>query len=132
MRSILLIALACSPVAFAIGNLYVGCLLAMDGMPIQNLSAAVFALPAYILQGGTLTSEAAGICVGLLAVCAIWLVVARCLLNAGTHRDGEEHGSSRWATRREIAAFADKADPDNNILLTKGCSLALTKDKFDI
>ncbi len=120
MKRTLVIAACASPVAFVLGNLYVACLLSLEGMPIQNLSAAVFGLSHYVASGGGMSGEAAAICVGVLAVCAVWLMVARWLLDAGTHRDGEEHGSARWATKREVRAFADRDDPDNNILLHQG------------
>nr|WP_241159144.1 type IV secretory system conjugative DNA transfer family protein [Adlercreutzia sp. ZJ141] len=79
-----------------------------------------------------MSGEAAAVCAGVLGICAVWIVAARMLLGAGTRRDGEEHGSSRWATKREARAFADRSHPDNNILLTKDCALALSRDKFNL
>ena len=104
----------------------------MEGQPIENLTDAAFSIPAYVVSGGGMTAEPMALCVGFLLVCAIWVAYARHLLNEGEHRAGEEHGSSRWATKREIRAFADAKDPDNNIILTRGCALAVSRDRFDL
>lgn len=132
MSAPLVIAVIASPVAFLLGDIYVSNLLSMGGHPIENLTGAVFSIPSYIASGGGLTSEPMALCVGFLLVCAIWVAYARHLMNAGEHRTGEEHGSSRWATKREARAFADAKDPDNNIILTKGCALALSRTRFDL
>ncbi len=47
-------------------------------------------------------------------------------------RDGEEHGSSRWATRKDIAPFGDPKDPDNNIILTDNARIRLVSRRFDL
>lgn len=40
-------------------------------------------------------------------------------------RKGEEYGSARWGTRKDIQPYYDHEDPDNNILLTKTEKLRL-------
>ncbi|MFR7670364.1 MAG: type IV secretory system conjugative DNA transfer family protein [Collinsella sp.] len=50
----------------------------------------------------------------------------------GARRDGEEHGSSRWATRKDIAPFGDPKDPDNNIILTDNARIRLVSRRFDL
>lgn len=50
----------------------------------------------------------------------------------GGRRDGEEHGSSRWATRKDIAPFGDPKDPDNNIILTDNARIRLVSRRFDL
>ena len=42
----------------------------------------------------------------------------------GVYRNGEEHGSARFATVEEVARFADK-NPENNIIFTKNASMGL-------
>lgn len=132
MSAALLIAAVATPIAFLFGDLYVSNLLSMEGEPISNLTSAFFTLPAYLASGGGLSSEPMALCIGFCLVCAIWIAYARHLVNAGVHRAGEEHGSSRWATKREADAFSDPRNPDNNIILTRKCRLALSKARFDI
>ncbi|MCI9130315.1 MAG: type IV secretory system conjugative DNA transfer family protein [Eggerthellaceae bacterium] len=47
-------------------------------------------------------------------------------------RAGEEHGSARWSTKKEIQAYANAQEPDQNILLTRDASLAIKREKFDL
>lgn len=132
MKAALTASLVASPIAFIAGNLYVANLLSLEGSAIMNLTSAVLTLPGYMVNGGGPSAEPMAICVGLLLVCAVWLAYARYLMNAGEHRAGEEHGSSRWATHKEAKAFGDSKSPDNNIILTNRYGLALKKDKFDL
>lgn len=132
MSAALPIAAVATPIAFLFGDAYVSNLLSMEGEPVGNLTSAVLTLPGYLASGGGLSSEPMALCVGFCLVCAIWIAYARYLVNAGEHRAGEEHGSSRWATRREAEAFSDARDSDNNIILTRKCRLAMSKARFDI
>ena len=45
---------------------------------------------------------------------------------------GIEHGSARWGTPEEAAAYADAEDPDNNIILSATERIALRPKRFDI
>lgn len=131
MTPSLIAALIATPAAFAAGNLYVSNLMSLPGEPIMNLTSAVATLPSFIAQGGGFTGEPAGICVGVLLVCAVWIAWSYRLMTKGT-RNGEEHGSARWATKAEMRAFGDAKTPDNNIILTKDARLALDRGKFDL
>lgn len=42
-------------------------------------------------------------------------------------RPGEEHGSAKWGTKRDITPFIDTKNPDNNIILSQSESLRLDK-----
>lgn len=132
MSAALIAAAIATPIAFLIGNLYVSNLISMEGEAIGNLAQAAVTLPGFIADGGGLSAEPIAICTGFCLVCAVWIAYARYLMSAGEHRAGEEHGSSRWATKREVQAFSDPHDADNNIILTKRCRLALSSSKFDI
>ncbi len=44
---------------------------------------------------------------------------------------GEEHGSARWATQKEMEAFSDRKDADNNILLTEHAKIRLIDKSHD-
>ncbi|MEE0846112.1 MAG: type IV secretory system conjugative DNA transfer family protein [Eggerthellaceae bacterium] len=132
MRADLVASLLATPIAFAIGNLYVSNLVTLSGEPIMNLTLAVQTLPGFVLGGGALTAEPAAICAGVLLVCAIWIAWSYRLMSAGTRRAGEEHGSARWATRAEMRAFGDPKNADNNVILTSEARLALDRGRFDI
>lgn len=47
-------------------------------------------------------------------------------------RPGAEHGSSRWLSVKEAAAFGDRKDPYNNIILSKHGRMRLNVTKFDL
>ena len=131
MSPSLIAALMATPVAFAAGNLYVSNLASLPGEPITNLATAAVTLPGFVAKGGGFTGEPAGICAGVLLVCAVWIAWSYRLMAKGA-RNGEEHGSARWATRAEMRAFGDAKAPDNNIILTKGARLALDRGRFDL
>lgn len=130
MKAALITATAATSVAFIAGDLYASNLMSMPGNPVENLTAAISTIPAYIASGGTPTAEPIALAVGLLLVCAVWLVYARHLVNSGERRAGEEHGSARWATRKEMRMFEDASDADNNIILTQNCKVALVPKSF--
>ena len=131
MSPSLIAALMATPIAFAAGNLYASNLASLPGEPITNLATAAVTLPGFVAKGGGFTGEPAGICAGVLLVCAVWIAWSYRLMAKGT-RNGEEHGSARWATRAEMRAFGDAKAPDNNIILTKGAQLALDRGRFDL
>lgn len=131
MSPSLIAALMATPIAFAAGNLYASNLTSLPGELITNLATAAVTLPGFVAKGGGFTGEPAGICVGVLLVCAVWIAWSYRLTAKGT-RNGEEHGSARWATRAEMRAFGDAKAPDNNIILTKGARLALDRGRFDL
>lgn len=132
MKPDLVAAIAATPVGFALGNLYASNLASMPGQPAMNLVGAASSLPGFVLGGGGLSLSAAAVCAGLLPVCAIWVAYSYRLANGGTRRSGEEHGSSRWATKAEARAFGDAKNADNNIILTEGIELALERKSFDL
>lgn len=131
MSPSLIAALMTTPIAFAAGNLYASNLASLPGEPITNLATAAVTLPGFVAKGGGFTGEPAGICVGVLLVCAVWIAWSYRLMAKGT-RNGEEHGSARWATRAEMRAFGDAKAPDNNIILAKNARLALDRGRFDL
>jgi len=130
MRTLATIALAATPVAFLVGNLYASCLLSMPGNPVSNFGTAAAQLPAYVAGGGGPTAEPLALIAGLLLVCAVWVAFARRLANSGERRVGKEHGSARWATKAEMRMFEDARDADNNIILTQNCRVALAPREF--
>lgn len=130
MKAALITATLATPVAFIAGDLYASNLMSMPGQPIMNLTQAATTIPDYVMSGGAPTAEPIALAVGLLLVCAVWLAYSRYLVNSGERRAGEEHGSARWATRKEMRLFEDATDADNNIILTQNCKVALVPKSF--
>ena len=116
-------------VAFLAANAYVACLLSLDGQPVSNLTVALQTLPSYILAHGPLSLQAGALAAGMVAACGVWIVWAYSLLREGNYRQGEEHGSAKWGTRREGQRFKDNKNPDNNIIFTKNYGLVVNRAK---
>lgn len=131
MKASLALAIAATPLAAAAANLYAANLAALPGAPIGNLAAAAATLPSYLAAGGGFSAEPIALCAALLGTCAVWVAYANHLMNGAGTRKGEEHGSSRWATKTEMRAFSDAKDPFNNIILTQNCAFALNPRGFD-
>lgn len=131
MDAALVAAIAAMPAAAATANLYAANLASLPGTPIENLAEAAATLPSYLLAGGGFSADPIALCAAVLGACAVWVAYANHLMGSAGSRKGEEHGSSRWATKAEMRAFADAKDSDNNIILTQNCALALNPRKFD-
>ena len=56
--------------------------------------------------------------IGIAVGVGIRLIVYFKAKNAKKFRHGEEYGSARWGTPKDIAPYMDMADFENNILLT--------------
>ena len=125
----LIAAAVLSFVAFLVANAYVACLLSLDGQPISNLTTALQTLPYYILAHCPLSLQAGALATGMVAACGVWIVWAYSLLREGNYRQGEEHGSAKWGTRREGQRFKDNKNPDNNIIFTKNYGLVVNRAK---
>ena len=120
-----------SVLAFFLGNAYVACLVAMEGHPVLNLQHGFEQLPAYVISHGPLSAEPAALATGLVAACAVWMAWAYALAHGRPDREGEEHGSAKWGTRREGRRFMDAEDLSNNILFTKNYGLAMSRPDHD-
>ena len=62
--------------------------------------------------------------VGIVGALGIFLIVRYRRRNAKKYRQGEEYGSARWGTAKDIAPYIDPV-PDNNIILTATESLTM-------
>lgn len=121
-----------SAVAFLAGDLFTSCAANMGGGTFSVLSQAARALPAFALSRALLPDlSPLPLSVGVTCACGVWAAWAWRSARAGNYRRGEEHGSSRWATAREISRFADQSDPRQNIILTRRCSLAMSRKDHD-
>ncbi|WP_418931583.1 VirD4-like conjugal transfer protein, CD1115 family [Gordonibacter pamelaeae] len=131
MDAALVAAIVATPAATATANLYAANLASIPGTPIENLAEAAATLPSYFLAGGGFSADPIALCAAALGACAVWVAYANHLMGSAGTRKGEEHGSSRWATKAEMRAFADAKDSDDNIILTQNCALALVPRRFD-
>ena len=113
-------------------NLYASNLASLPGEAVTNLSSALSTLPSYVMACGPLpTAEPLAVALGLAAGCGVWVAWANMVARRGNYRSGEEHGSARWATPRELRRLSDEASPDDNILLTQNVRLAMSRDDHD-
>lgn len=127
MRAELSLMAALSAIAFLAGDAATAVLCAMGNSEGDVASAALS-----MAQSGTLLSlEPLSLAIGAACACAIWLVWVRWWERRGRYRKGEEHGSARWATQKEMEAFSDRKDADNNILLTEHAKIRLIDKSHD-
>ena len=125
-------AAALAAAAFAAGDFAAAAIAASGANPILDPEAAMAAIPAALREGRVFSAEALPLCAGTACACGALFAWARSLGTKGARRDGEEHGSSRWATRKDIAPFGDPKDPDNNIILTDNARIRLVSRRFDL
>ena len=125
------VAIVASAIAFIIADSYAACLLEMSGQPIENLTAAVSALPAFVASHGPVSTDSAALATGLLGACAVWIGWAYAISHGKPERVGEEHGSARWGNLREGRKFMDGRDFANNIIFTKSYGLAMSRPDHD-
>lgn len=127
MRAELSLIAALSAIAFLAGDAATAVLCAMGNSEGDVASAALS-----MAQSGTLLSlEPLPLAIGAACACAVWLVWVRWWERRGRYRKGEEHGSARWATQKEMEAFSDRKDADNNILLTEHAKIRLIDKSHD-
>ena len=123
--------IAASAVAFLLADAYAACLLSLDGNPIENLSAALGALPSYVAANGPFSPRPAPLATGMLGACAVMTAWAYALSHGKPERAGEEHGSARWGTRREGRKFMNERDFADNIIFTEHYGLAMSRPDHD-
>lgn len=127
MRAEFSLIAALSAIAFLVGDAATAVLCAMGNSEGDVASAALS-----MAQSGILLSlEPLPLAIGAACACAVWLVWVRWWERRGRYRKGEEHGSARWATQREMEAFSDRKDADNNILLTEHAKIRLIDKSHD-
>lgn len=68
----------------------------------------------------------------LLSFSLAWSIWAIWCANPQPERQGEEHGSARWATKKEVRAFANDKEPDQNFLLMRDVAMACRRERFDL
>ena len=78
----------------------------------------------------------AGMMGTLIGLCLPWCAAMVALIMGGKNkREGEEHGSARWATPEELRPFIDKFNPEgeaNALLFSKNTGRAWSRTGFDM
>lgn len=69
----------------------------------------------------------ADLAAGLAGAGIIWIILRVKSMNRKKYRQGEEYGSARWGTRKDIEPYMDKQNFSNNIILTQTEYLTLGK-----
>lgn len=72
-----------------------------------------------LLSGHLLYTAPMPLALALAAAALIWAAWAWSIMNAGNFRYGEEHGSARFATPKEMRAYGDWKDLYNNVILSQ-------------
>ncbi|MBQ9021928.1 MAG: type IV secretory system conjugative DNA transfer family protein [Eggerthellaceae bacterium] len=127
----LIAATVVSILAFFLADSYAACLISMEGHPLLNLQEGPENLPFFLLTNGPLSLHGTALATGFVAACGVWMVWAYSLTHARPDREGEEHGSAQWGTKREGRKFMDTKDFANNIIFTENYGLAMTKGGYD-
>jgi type IV secretion system protein VirD4 len=72
------------------------------------------------------------IVMGIVGACIPWIIWAYCIeMFGGNFMPGIEHGSARWATKKEIESFKSPTF-QNNLIFTRDAGLPVVKEGFDI
>ena len=122
---------AMSATAFWAGGLFVECAQPYGAAFVENAAEIAASMPGYIASGHLIPTGALPLASGLALATLAWLPWIRYNDRRGTYRDGEEHGSSRWATVREMRPYMDERDPYNNIILTERARLRFVDTVHD-
>lgn len=115
MKAEIALVAALSVAAFLAGNAAAAIVIYAEG-PVENFADYILLL---IFLHAIPSPDPLPLAVGAACACAVWLVWVRWWERRGRYRKGEEHGSARWATAKEMEAFSDRRDPSNNIILTE-------------
>ena len=118
MRSDVLFTAICSAISFLVGNVIAGHAQETGTNPLMAGGGFAETLPDSLASGRLFYADTLSVAIGVACACAVWLFWAREAERMGNYRRGEEHGSSRWATAKEMGAYADSKDPDNNVILS--------------
>ena len=126
MRTELILIAVLSVASFLFGNAATECVLsAKEASDLMSVAASL------AMQGAILSTDPLPLAIGAACACAVWLVWVRWWERRGRYRKGEEHGSARWATPKEMEAYGDAKDADNNIILTKSSRIRLIDETHD-
>lgn len=131
MRPATAFAAAGSAVAFLAADFACGALIETGANPLLDADGATAALALQLSEGHLLSLGPMPICAGLACAGMVWAAWARTVQRKGEQRDGEEHGSARWADPDDVRALSDGKDPDNNIILTANSAIALVDRRHD-
>jgi type IV secretion system protein VirD4 len=124
---------ACSLVlAFLASHVAAGTLESAESMPnnfLEGLEGCLDHVLANPLDLGHGQLNTSFVIIGAVLPWFCWFYAVQ---QRGNYRPGEEHGSARWLTPKELAAFGDRDDPYNNIILSKDARLVLAPKGFDL
>ena len=95
--------------------------------PIEGLSESLSPALAYeiLLDPLTFSLEAVPLICGLSLFAATWYAFATFANRPAELREGDEHGSARMGSARELRGYADHRDESNNIVLSSNVSIAI-------
>lgn len=108
-----------------------GAVSAVKGGASAGLTDIGGACLAALGRGQFLSAEPLALACALAAAACIWAAWAWSLMRQGNFRYGEEHGSAKWATVKEMERYSDTKDPDNNVILSANGKLRFMNPKHE-
>ncbi|MDO4460170.1 MAG: type IV secretory system conjugative DNA transfer family protein, partial [Clostridia bacterium] len=90
----------------------------LDGISISMRLVNTLANIKYLFRSPIISFNPVDMAAGVAAAVIVWLIIYYKGKDQKKYRTGEEYGSARWGTSKDIEPFMDEK-PENNILLTK-------------
>ena len=131
MRRQLIVTAALSAIAFWAADIVAASLLANGDKGFASPWEVLAGIPSFVADGNIVGTQPIAMATGLSAACLVWVAWAKYREREGKYRRGEEHGSSRWAKKEEMAKFMDAKDADNNIILTQNARMRFVDTVHD-
>ena len=111
-------------VAFLMANIFAQLYLSRKD-PLRGFDYATDAfMQTFLANPFALSLEPYPLLAGLIGTFVVFLIAVYMLAEKRNRRDGEEQGSARWATKKEIQSFTNKKSPSDNILITENVHLS--------
>lgn len=90
----------------------------LNGNIVEKINAAIEAIyPAIVEQPFVISTNKTALIVGIVSIAVVWLIFLYNIFETKKFMRGEEYGSARWGTRKDIKPLMDP-EPDMNIPLS--------------
>lgn len=101
----------------------------LNGNIVENINAAIDAIfPAIAEQPIMIGTTKTALTAGIVGAAVVWLIFLYNVFGAKNFMRGEEHGSARWGTAKDIKPLTD-SEPDMNIPLSATEQISVRKVK---
>ena len=101
----------------------------LNGNIVENINAAIDAIsPAIVAQPFMIGTTKTALIAGIVGAAVVWLIFLYNVFGSKNFMRGEEHGSARWGTAKDIKPLTDP-EPDMNIPLSATEQISVRKVK---